>query len=160
MTGAQKPGSIRSVAICVLVSSLALNAAERKPAESELRQIHPSLVVSTPREGMVVWRLGLRRGIIKQVGACIMIAASTNGGGTELRTIIFPAKYRYNLEQGPDGSWVINDSQGKKWAAVGDSVAIAGRVVKNETALEELLSIEDRRRCPGPYWELTPNEAL
>lgn len=150
-----------SVAVYVLAASFAMNAAARESIRSGAPQTTPPyLVVSVPSDRPDVWRLALRRGTIKEMRSCIAIATSSTKGTSESSTIIFPAKYPYSLEQDPDGRWVISDSRGRKWAAVGDKVAISGRVIENVSELDELVTIEDRRKCPGPYWELTPSEAL
>lgn len=152
---------VTSVAVYVLAASLTMNAAERESTRSGVPQTtRPYLVVSVPSDRPDVWRLALRQGTIKAMRSCIAIATSTTKGTSESSTIIFPAKYPYSLEQDPDGRWVISDSRGKKWAAIGDKVAIGGRVVENVSELDKLITNEDRRKCPGPYWELTPSEAL
>lgn len=134
------------------------NAAEHGLREGQAVKHSPRLVISVRNNPQQVWRLGLTRGTIELVNSCIRIADSARSSRVVSRAVIFPADFPYRLERSPrDGKWLIKDSLGKKWGAVGERVEIGGGEIKDAFAFG-LISNEDQKRCPGPYWELSPEE--
>ena len=146
--------------ILFLVLPCSSHAAKPISAAKDIQKAGPSLTVSVQSNPQQIWRLALLRGALEAVDTCIRIAPQAHRTDVESHAIIFPADYAYRLERYPrSGKWVIKDSLGKKWGALGEDVEITGGEIKDVAAFG-LISDEEQQRCPGPYWELSPREAL
>lgn len=142
-----------AASICVLVVSC---------ARSDDSAQAPRLVKSIQHEageeaGKKVWLLAGTRGKIVLRRSCVQIESVMPDGLVLNSTIIFPENYF--IEEDTRG-WAIKNASGEVWATIGESKEISGGALEKPAMWQGAISTEDQRRCPGPYWLLTPPEAL
>ena len=118
------------------------------------QQEPPHLVQVTPTAHVNTCYLSVRRGELRIRNGCVALQNIPPPGQAPLRTavMVFPRHYTIKEVQ---GRWLILTSRGVKWGAMGETIDAPGAELFPEL-VDRIVDPIDQRRCPGPYWLVTP----